>query len=238
MPKRAAAEVEMSLRQRLAAGEWRVSRRLPNERDLAQHYGVARNTVRSALDAIVAEGALVREVGRGTFLRGEAPLDLDIVMRRLVGVSPVDMMGVRMIFEPKAAALAAANATAGDLNAIVAAHEAAQEAQEMETFERRDADLHQRIFVATRNELMICLHDLLRLVRNQDLWLDIKRRSFSPARRRAYCDQHAAIVEALARRDGETAAAAMRAHLEIVARNLFNADASPAAAPTAFSLIG
>jgi DNA-binding FadR family transcriptional regulator len=96
----------------------------------------------------------------------------------------------------------------------------------METFEHWDAELHQRIFAGSRNELLNHLHEILRLIRSQDLWLDIKRRSFSPARRLVYCDEHKAIVEALLRRDADVAAAAMRAHLDTVSRNLFAGNGS------------
>jgi GntR family transcriptional regulator len=40
----------------------------PSERDLVLHFGVARMTVRQALDALVAEGLLERIPGRGTFV--------------------------------------------------------------------------------------------------------------------------------------------------------------------------
>lgn len=46
----------------------------PSERELVQHFGVARMTVRQALDALVAEGLLERVPGRGTFVaRAKAP---------------------------------------------------------------------------------------------------------------------------------------------------------------------
>ena len=63
--------------------------------------------------------------------------------------------------------------------------------------------------------------EILRLIRNQDLWRDVKRRSFSPQRRQTCCDEHKAIVEPLSRRDAEAAARAMRTHMDTVSRNLF-----------------
>ena len=226
MPKLVAADVEQSLRRRIESGEWSATRRLPNERELAAEYKAARNTVRSAIDKIAADGSVTREVGRGTFLRHDSRIEYMNVVQKLTGVSPIDMMAVREIFEPRAAALAATNASAGDLNEVAAAHAAAVDALDMKTFEHWDAELHQRIFAGSRNELLDHLHEILRLIRSQDLWRDIKRRSFSPERRRVYCDEHKAIVDALMRRDAEAASTAMRAHLHTVSHNLFAANGS------------
>jgi len=49
----------------------------PSERELVQHFGVARMTVRQALDALVAEGLLERVPGRGTFV-ARARIDLQV----------------------------------------------------------------------------------------------------------------------------------------------------------------
>ena len=223
MPKMAARDVEISLRGRIERGEWRHSGRLPNERELATEYGVARNTVRTAMKNIVADGALSRQVGRGTFLVDNRDLDVLNLLNRLVGASPMDMMAARFIFEPRAAALAATQASAGELDAIVAAHTAAVNAFDAESFERWDAELHQRIFKATRNDLLSTLHELFRLIRNQELWIDIKRRSFSLSRRARYCDEHAAILTALLRRDAARASQAMLDHLKTVESNLMTA---------------
>ena len=220
MPKRVSADVEMSLRKRIESGEWSKSLRLPNERHLANEYGVARNTVRAAIERICAGGALRREVGRGTFLRRDAEVDFAGIMHRLLGVSPADTIAVRQVVEPKAAAFAAANANVADLEAIVAAHQAAVDALEFEPFEQCDSAFHDLIFVASRNELLAGLHAILRLIRNQDQWLGMKRRSFTADRRSGYCAQHAAIVQALLRRDAEAAEKGMHAHLDSVGRNL------------------
>jgi DNA-binding FadR family transcriptional regulator len=221
MPKHVAAAVAHSLRQRIDRGEWSDTLRLPNERELAAEYSVARNTLRSAIDKVAADGTVLRQVGRGTFLRRDAKDDFLNLIQKLSGVSPIDMMAVRRIIEPRAAALAATNASAGDLKEIAAVHSASVAACDMETFEHWDAELHQKIFAATRNDLLNHLHEMLRLIRNQQLWLAIKRRSFTAERRNAYAREHGAVVAALLRRDAEAAAIAMRAHLETVNRNLF-----------------
>src|SRR3954468_14068283 len=49
----------------------------PSERELVHHFGVARMTVRQALDALVAEGLLERVPGRGTFV-ARAKIDVQV----------------------------------------------------------------------------------------------------------------------------------------------------------------
>ncbi|WP_354642233.1 GntR family transcriptional regulator [Kitasatospora camelliae] len=63
------------LRRRIEAGEWQGGAQLPVEGELERYYGVARNTVRLAVDVLVNEGRLVRHQGKGTYLRQQPVLD-------------------------------------------------------------------------------------------------------------------------------------------------------------------
>jgi GntR family transcriptional regulator len=63
------------LRRRITAGEWEGGAPLPVETELETQYGVARNTVRLAVDVLVNEGLLVRVQGKGTYLKDHAVLD-------------------------------------------------------------------------------------------------------------------------------------------------------------------
>ncbi|MFI6443167.1 GntR family transcriptional regulator [Kitasatospora sp. NPDC050543] len=72
------------LRRRIAAGEFTAEAPLPVEGVLEQQYGVARNTVRLAVDVLVNEGRLVRLQGKGTYLREHPVLD-----HRAYGPSPL-----------------------------------------------------------------------------------------------------------------------------------------------------
>lgn len=56
------------LRARIDDGDWQPGDMLPTESDLLETYGVSRNTVRQALDALVADGLIDRHRGRGTFV--------------------------------------------------------------------------------------------------------------------------------------------------------------------------
>lgn len=63
------------LRRRITVGEFTVDDPLPVEGVLEKQYGVARNTVRLAVDVLVNEGRLVRLQGKGTYLREHPVLD-------------------------------------------------------------------------------------------------------------------------------------------------------------------
>ncbi|MDR7330121.1 GntR family transcriptional regulator [Corynebacterium guangdongense] len=68
--------IAASLRERIDSQELLPGDRLPTERDLVDEFGVARMTVRHALDILQLEGLIDRRRGRtgGTFVRVEPPL--------------------------------------------------------------------------------------------------------------------------------------------------------------------
>ena len=66
-------EVKQALTRDLAGGEWRPGEALPSEAALAKRFRVSIGTVRKAVDALVAEHAVVRQQGRGTFVATHDP---------------------------------------------------------------------------------------------------------------------------------------------------------------------
>ena len=56
------------IREKIANGEWATGDAIPSERILGETYGLSRMTVRQSLAALVSEGFLHREQGRGTFV--------------------------------------------------------------------------------------------------------------------------------------------------------------------------
>jgi GntR family transcriptional regulator len=60
--------LEQALRGAIETGVLKPQEAIPAERELATDFAVSRITVRKALDALVAEGMLVRRQGAGTFV--------------------------------------------------------------------------------------------------------------------------------------------------------------------------
>lgn len=62
-------QVADHLRQAILSGRLVEGDQLPSETQLSDHYSVSRMTARNALDVLLAEGLIVKEHGRGVFVR-------------------------------------------------------------------------------------------------------------------------------------------------------------------------
>jgi GntR family transcriptional regulator len=62
------AEVRARLIEGMSALAWQPGEAIPSEAELARAFGVAVGTVRKAVDSLVAERALIRRQGKGTFV--------------------------------------------------------------------------------------------------------------------------------------------------------------------------
>jgi DNA-binding GntR family transcriptional regulator len=66
-------QVADDLRTEMDSGDLAVDMRLPGELELADQYGVSRDTIRRAIQELVSEGRLVVLHGRGTFVLHQRP---------------------------------------------------------------------------------------------------------------------------------------------------------------------
>ena len=196
--------------------------RLPNERQLASHFGVTRTAVRHALAILEASGKVTREVGRGTFIHAYGS-SREIEAKELdhVDIGPADVMAVRRLVEPQAMALVVAWATARDLEEIDRCLAGGDAAETYEEFEAWDLALHRAIISASHNQLLVQIYDVIESARHGKLWGDLKRRNDSRGRRGTYQGHHAALVAALHDRDTDRAIEAMHDHLASVEADLF-----------------
>jgi GntR family transcriptional regulator len=65
-------QIKALLTRSLTLGDWKAGEALPSEPELAARFKVSQGTVRKALDALTAEGLLVRRQGKGTFVATHA----------------------------------------------------------------------------------------------------------------------------------------------------------------------
>jgi GntR family transcriptional regulator len=77
--------LKLQFTEALREGRWKHGQKIASESALAQRYGVSVGTVRKAVGELVAENILVREQGRGTFVRSHGRDYMLSVFFRIVG---------------------------------------------------------------------------------------------------------------------------------------------------------
>jgi len=186
---------------RLAPGE-----RLTQE-SVALKLAVSRQPVGQAL-LLLKQQKFVSEAGRRGLM--VAPLDRDF-MRAIYEL--------RLGIEPLAATLAARNATGADIargEAMIAEGKEAVRKNSIGELIASDMRFHMYLYELSGNRLFVDLMD--------ELWNHLRRamREVLQHReyRRAIWIEHEQILRAIAKRDGDAAAALVRAHLEHAAVNV------------------
>lgn len=203
----------------IVSGELNPGDLLPAEGELLAHYEVSRPVLREALQMLAAKGLIVARQRRGTMVRPRnewSQLDGTLLdwHRSLAdsGAAMAQLMEVRHIVEPQAAALAAQRAGAEDLAHIAAAYDGMARAEgQVEAFIAADLDFHAAILEAAQNQFLLPVVQAIRTTMAASLHLTNDR---PEENRRVSLPLHAAILEAIQARDPVRASEAMRLHLE------------------------
>lgn len=193
-----AERVYRRLRDAIASGELPPRGRL-SERDISASLGVSTSPVKAALARLEAEGMVVTQPRRGTWVAfaPEKLSEMGLIRAALEGVAA--RLAAGRITE---AQLAALGAIVEALRAATAAHDAAVLAEANESY-------HQLVLAAADNAFLTNAVKALRgyylMTRNR-----MRTAQLEPLKAQA---EHEAILAALAARDGAAAEAAMRAHI-------------------------
>nr|WP_027343446.1 FadR/GntR family transcriptional regulator [Hamadaea tsunoensis] len=205
-------QVAEQLRAQIAAGEWPVGSRIPTETDLVAAFGVGRNTVREAVNALVHAGVLERRQGSGTFVTAADELTGPL-SRAVADAHPSEAIEVRRAFEVEAARLAALRRTPEDLSAMdaaLAAREEAWQAGDAAEFVEVDAQLHMIVVRAAHNDMLADLYSSF----GAALRASILRSFNGKLTPETYCD-HSELIAAIHAGDPMRAATAAGSYLEI-----------------------
>jgi GntR family transcriptional regulator, transcriptional repressor for pyruvate dehydrogenase complex len=200
-----------------------VGEALPPEGDLSAMFGVGRATLQAAVRMLEAEGLLRTKRGRfgGTFV--VAP-DTDAAVReyRLIRIRRESerisqALAFRELVEPSAAGEAAGLRTDEELREIEAAAAQAAAADSVLSFLARDSILHMMIAASAHNCFLRDAVEQVRIVVNEatillsenlDPWRDTSA-------------EHEELVSRIAAQDVTGSEKAMRRHLELTHRRIF-----------------
>ena len=108
----------LRFQQMLSNGVLVPGTKLPSERELAVHFGVARSSLRQALKVLEMMGVLTQKVGDGSYLNPDASSVLSIPMEFLFlldETSVHELTEMRLMVEPALAAKAAERASSDDI---------------------------------------------------------------------------------------------------------------------------
>lgn len=201
-------------RRRLAVGE-----KLMTERRISEELGVSRALVREALIMLEIEGLVEVRHRSGTYLvrppeePAGPPAD---------DIGPFELLQARQVVESNIAAFAAEMVTKSD---IVRMREAL--AMERADIEQGGADhsgdalFHRLIAEATQNTVLVdTVAEMWRKREQSPMWARLHARIFDADYRRAWLDDHGAVLAALQSRDPRGARTAMWRHLANVRETL------------------
>ncbi len=213
-------QMAQRIRDQIVQGQLTDGDKLPNERTLAEQFGVSRTVVREAIKTLKQEGLVAVRAGLGTFVVDDTGAALTQSFGLLLSVGKekhlLDIVEIREILEPEIAAMAAEHATADD---IVSLEQALQlmdaNLENISEYTKEDHSFHLALANASGNAILP--HLIASIV---DLLQELRARIavVEGARERGQA-HHRNILDAIKQQDPAAAREAMRAHLQQVRRD-------------------
>ncbi|GAA4880960.1 GntR family transcriptional regulator [Saccharopolyspora cebuensis] len=187
------AILEMIITGELAPGRHLV------EKELAEMLGVSRQPVREALQWLKKDEWVDLRPGYGAFVHSPTPEEAD------------QLLGVRTLLEAESARLAALHSTKEGVAALKQTYKrgvAALKADDIDTVVSANAELHTQITAMSGNKI---LGELAGQVARRVRWYHTP---VAKSRGKKSWDEHAALIDAIAKGDADLAARLMREHTE------------------------
>ncbi|MES2632161.1 MAG: FadR/GntR family transcriptional regulator [Pseudomonadota bacterium] len=197
-------------------GRFSAGDRLPTENQLAQRFAVSRPVVREALQRLQSDGVVMARQGSGTYVQRSPSQRVAELTQRQSLHEVLQVMEFRMAIEELSARLAARHRTEDQIREIERARRALSDSfGEGGLAKEADFAFHHAIAVASGNGLLVEAIDQLkdRVVGGMNVTLSLTREA-SEKRRDRVLDEHDRIVHAIRVGDSESAAIAMRYHLD------------------------
>jgi len=186
----------------IVAGRRAPGSLLPNAAEMCAQFSVSRTTLREAYSILIAKGLIEARAKTGTRVRAKDEwnaLDPEVLAWRFEATpSPVwleELLALRQMVEPSAAALAASTASQSAFDRIAEAYDR-MDGGEMATEDlvRADLDFHLAILEATGNHLLVTLSTAI-CCAVERAFHPIRRGSARLDERRLF--QHRQVLEAI-----------------------------------------
>jgi len=214
-------QVLAQIEEQILQGRLRSGDRLPGERQLAESLQVSRPAVREALRVLEAMGIVSAGTGSGpgagSHITGNGTPVLSTVLRlhlALSSFSQREVMEVRVQLERWAVREAARSARAEQMSGLRTLVDRMRDRQISHAeFNELDTGFHVGLAEACGNALLGLLMQALRDAVHQEMTLTFQRLTEPLATRDELVSQHAGILDAVERGDGDRAADLVEQHV-------------------------
>ena len=208
----------------IAAGELRPGDRLPPEKELSERLGLSRSSLREAVKALEAIRVLAVRRGDGTYVTSLRP---EVLLGALSFVADVqqdgsvlEMLAVRRILEPEAAALATGRATGDDVARLRGLLAQVGEQTSVDDLVAHDLVFHRSLCGLSGNDYLSSLLDTLS---GRTLRARVWRGLTQDGAVERTLTEHRAIVDAVEAGDPDLVRAQVTVHVSGVAQWLARA---------------
>jgi GntR family transcriptional repressor for pyruvate dehydrogenase complex len=215
-PRRRYIPIAQDLLRQMQPGAGSNFVKLPSDRELADHYGVSRATVREALFALDLIGVVEVKHGDGTYIANRAKR-LHASDQFQYGATPEHVIETRIALEPSISMKLAENPES--IADAIRVHHAGQllleDQNSVPEFTQQALQFHLSLAGALENRLMGELAFEVISIDTQPLWALINQLSLqSVDHRRKVQQEHQAILEAIRSGDQKRAFQVMEQHLK------------------------
>lgn len=195
------------------SAEW-----LPPERELATQLGVSRTVIREATKRLELQGVVEVLHGVGIRRSGKLHKPLNGSLALLIPDEAGRLkqsLEVRLALEPEVARLAAERATSAQLRELKKVHARLEAGLELAEAVEADIEFHRTLARCAGNEIFCLILESL-----SDLGRESRKATISHAGIQRAVAHHAAIRQAVEKRDAEAAHQAMHHHITVAIEDL------------------
>ena len=219
--KYGAVEIAGEITREILADIYLHRERLPSERKLLERFGCARGTIRQAFFLLEQRGLIETKPGSGSYvIHQQKPHNITGIDQ----ARPLELIDARFALEPHICRLAVLQATGRDLEqaeSLLLEMESCSD--DMMKFATADAAFHVLLAETTENSILIWVVQQINKVRTHKQWERMRNLTLTPPMVASYNRQHREIFNAIATRQPEQAADAMKRHLDEARRSLIQA---------------
>lgn len=213
-------QVIAEIENRLRSGSLRTGDRLPPERQLAEALNVSRGAVREALRILEAIGVVEAGTGSGPSSGSTIVTDgaggFGLVLRmhlQAASISHDDLVEVRVVLERLAVRKATVETDADSIDRLRAIVEKMRTTTSSAEYNELDMAFHIELATMSNNDLVTAMMTALRSTLRQAMVDAFGRLKDPEATMEMLTQEHAAIVDAVAKADGDEAARLVTSHI-------------------------